>query len=286
MAIPRVSINSCGLADYPPGTRFGPRLLNDYEFVWIERGRCERRAQGGTLSCPPGTVVLCQPGTEDIFDWDPGQTTRHGYVHFEFRDPVEVFLPLYRRVTGSNVLLPLLRQVVWLVGQETSWTDALANKALKQALHWFVWGFYTHDGTLTPREQPPVLTRAIAALRSRWEESMSETMTVAELADAAGVSRGHLARVCKQHLLVSPQALLRYLRLERGLLMLTRSELKVQAIAEHCGFTSPFHFSRCCKEAYGLSPREIRAAARAGSGRPPAPVPGLRRLYQQQIALS
>ncbi len=64
MAIPRVSINSCGLADYPRGTRFGPRVLNDYEFVWIERGKCERRAQGGTLACPPGTVVLCQHVTE------------------------------------------------------------------------------------------------------------------------------------------------------------------------------------------------------------------------------
>ena len=80
-----------------------------------------------------------------------------------------------------------------------------------------------------------------------------------------------------------PGELLRLFRLERGLLLLTRSDLKVQAVAELCGFASPFHFSRCCKQAYGLSPREIRQAAADGRGRPTGPVPGVRRIVQQQL---
>ena len=51
-----------------------------------------------------------------------------------------------------------------------------------------------------------------------------------------------------------------------------RSNLKVQAIAEQCGFACPFHFSRVFKRAYGASPRELRKRLQAGEGRPITPL--------------
>jgi transcriptional regulator GlxA family with amidase domain len=129
-----------------------------------------------------------------------------------------------------------------------------------------------------------VLTRVLEVISRAWREDLSAPLGVAELADRAGISRGHLARVCKQHLGVSPQELLRLLRLEHAVLLLTRSDLKVQAVSELCGFANPFHFSRCCTRAYGQAPSAIREAATRGAGRPPSAAPGIRRLYQQLIA--
>ncbi|MEU1814944.1 helix-turn-helix transcriptional regulator [Streptomyces roseifaciens] len=46
----------------------------------------------------------------------------------------------------------------------------------------------------------------------------------------------------------------------------------VTAVAHRFGFTSPSHFSRAFRAAYGVSPREWRAGARRSRscGRPPA----------------
>ena len=281
MNIPEIKINSAGLADYPEGTSFGPRQLHDFEFVWIERGDCQWISSGKNLSCPPGTVILCQPGIRDRFVWDRRQTTRHGYVHFELPDALDESLPVFRRCQGGDILRPMLRHTVWLAGQGNPLTDQLAIQALQQALGWYISGFFMHGGQLSVEEQHPVLSRALRVLTVRWRDGPKRPPSVAEWAAMSGVSRGHLARVCKQQLDVSPGELLRLLRLEHGLLLLARSDLKVQSISALCGFASPFHFSRCCKEAYGLSPREIRDRSNAGDGRPPSPVSGIRSLWQQ-----
>lgn len=284
MELPEPQINGSGITDYPRGTSLGPRTLKDYEFVWIERGDCVWEVDGNTVACPPGTVVLCKPGMRDRFRWDPVRTTRHGYIHFEIPNPSGYFLPLFRRAQSADVMRPLLRQAAWLAEQESEWLQAHAVEALRQALYWFIVGFFSPEGGERPREQPVVLTRVFEVIARTWRDDLSRPLGVAELADQAGISRGHLARICKFHVEVSPQALLRLLRLEHAVLLLTRSDLPVQSVSELCGFANPFHFSRCCKQAYGQSPSVIRDAATQGAGRPPSAAPGIRRLYQQLIA--
>ena len=284
MDLPEPQINGSGITDYPRGTSLGPRLLKDYEFVWIERGDCVWEVDGNTVACPPGTVVLCKPGMRDRFRWDPSRTTRHGYIHFEIPDPSSYFLPLFRRSRGADVLRPLLRHSAWLAEQESEWLQVQALEALRQALYWFIVGFFSQEDAGRPREQPAALARVFEVVSRAWREDLSVPLGVGELANRAGISRGHLARICKKHLGVSPQELLRLLRLEHAVLLLTRSDLKVQAVSELCGFANPFHFSRCCKQAYGQAPSAIQEAATRGSGRPPSAAPGIRRLYQQLIA--
>lgn len=284
MQLPEPHINGSGVTDYPRGTSLGPRVLQDYEFVWIERGDCIWRVDGNTVACPPGTVVLCKPGMRDQFHWDAQRITRHGYIHFEIPDPSNYFLPLFRRADGADVLRPLLRQAAWLAEQESDWLQAHAIEALRQALYWFIQGFFGRDDSGRPRETPAALTRVFEVLHRAWSKDLSTPLSVSELAERAGISRGHLARLCRQELGITPRALLRLLRLEHALLLLTRSDLKVQSVSELCGFANPFHFSRCCTQAYGQSPSAIRDAATRGAGRPPSAAPGIRRLYQRYIA--
>lgn len=282
--IPEVHINGCGITDYPPGATLGPRTLRDFEIVWIDRGECLWKPDGESISCPPGTVLLCKPDMRDEFTWDTATITRHGYLHFRFLTPVDVTLPLWRQCPNDDVLRPLLRHAVWLSGLDSRETDQLATMALRQALTWFINGHLARGGQGSTADQHPVLERAFRILRRYWADEPLVPPEIAKWAADSGVSRGHLARVCKDQLGITPQELLRYLRLDHGLTLLTRSNLKVQKISELCGFVSPFHFSRCIKQTYGFSPSALRQQVMDGKRIPPGPVAGLRHIRQQLLA--
>ncbi len=280
MEVPAVQINDCGIADYPSGGRLGPRTLPDYEIIWIERGECRWEFDDKQEICRPGSVLLCPPGMVDTWYWDPAETTRHGFLHFDFVAPIKGRLPLRRTCTGSDVLRPLLRHAVWLASLGDSESEALAAESLRQALTWFVTGLVTQSGLRTRVELHPVILRALRALRNRWGNGPKTPPSIADWAHDTGVSRGHLARVCRQELDVTPQELLRYLRLDHALVWIGRTNMKFSEISENCGFQSQFHFSRCFKQTYGVSPREMRQQLLAGGDRPLSKVIGLRRMIQ------
>jgi AraC family transcriptional regulator len=283
--IPDLRIKIFGIADYPPGASLGPRQIPDFEIVWIERGDCRWELDDTTYECPAGTVVLCRPGSVDKFIWDPVSMTRHGYLHFEFLEELSEPLPVTRSCQSNDVLRPLLRHAVWLASLSDASSSDLASLALRQALSWFASGHISQSGLVATDNQHPVLLRALRNLQQRWGDGPKVPPTVAEWAAEIGVSRGHLARVCNGQFGVAPQELLRHLRLDHGLMLLARSDLKVQLISELCGFASPFHYSRCCKQVYGYSPRALRQQMMAGGSVPESPVPGLRRIVQQLINL-
>jgi AraC family transcriptional regulator of arabinose operon len=78
---------------------------------------------------------------------------------------------------------------------------------------------------------------------------------------AAGISRNTLLFKFRQTLQTTPARYLWKLRVERGVAMLTETGQTVAEIAYRCGFKSPFHFSRLCKQHMGGSPKQIRRQA-------------------------
>ncbi len=280
ISMPPLRINDCGLADYPSGGRLGPRRLGDHEILWVERGECRWEFDGRVEICRPGSVLLCPPGMRDVWVWDPIQTTRHGYVHFDFVEPFDSELPRRRNCSADDVLRPLLRHTVSLAGRGDDESEALAIIALTQALTWYASGHLSPGSDFSSTDVHPVILRALRVLGRSWGDGPKYPPPIDRWAREAGVSRGHFSRVCRKQLGVTPQELLRHLRLDHGLLLLARTDLKVAEISAMCGFQNQFHFSRCCREAYGHSPRELRKQMLAGGDAPLSKVIGLRRLLQ------
>jgi hypothetical protein len=79
----RLTVNGCGVAVYPPGATFGPRRLEDFEFVWLLQGTAEWRHELGGIALGSSSLLLGRPGITDSFIWDRTRPTRHGYLHFE-----------------------------------------------------------------------------------------------------------------------------------------------------------------------------------------------------------
>ncbi|WP_368671259.1 AraC family transcriptional regulator [Marinobacterium sedimentorum] len=51
--------------------------------------------------------------------------------------------------------------------------------------------------------------------------------------------------------------------MDRAEALLRHTDIPIAAIAEQCGFASPFHFSRLFKSSRDLSPRAFRSRYRA-----------------------
>jgi signal transduction histidine kinase/DNA-binding response OmpR family regulator/ligand-binding sensor domain-containing protein len=72
-----------------------------------------------------------------------------------------------------------------------------------------------------------------------------------------GLSRIHLYRKLKALTNVSISEFVKDIRLEKGLMLLSKKQLNISEIAYEIGFTSPSHFSRSFKEKYGKSPSQM-----------------------------
>lgn len=89
-------------------------------------------------------------------------------------------------------------------------------------------------------------------------ENYAQTVTLADIAGAANISRSEAGRCFQSYLGCSPvEALIRY-RLQTARRMLQETTLTLQEISFACGFHSVNYFSRQFRQKYGHSPGEKR----------------------------
>src|SRR5271167_4139878 len=80
-----VSFHAGGIASYPAGASFGPRLMRDYEFVWVMMGSGVAYFDKDRIEAPEDSLLLCRPGMTDRYDWNPKSRSVHAYLHFGLR---------------------------------------------------------------------------------------------------------------------------------------------------------------------------------------------------------
>ncbi len=264
---------------YPPGATFGPRRLTDFELVWFISGDCVAHRNGRAIAAPEGTVLLQAPGTVDAYDWAKDKTTLHGFIHFGLRRPGAGWppvarWPLHGRFASDSLISTLFRFILGLHRERPAVSGPLVHPALELLLRAFVAGSDEVPGELsTPL--PAVVTTVFNYVRMHLQELPGERFELTSLARHAHVSPQHLCRVFSRALGRGPMECVRLLRIEQAATLLERSQDPVRAIADRCGFASPYHFSRVFREAYGDSPRSYRdrfqLGVRQGAPRPRRP---------------
>lgn len=255
--------NRVGLATYPPGATFGPRVLGDFEFVWIIEGETVWQVDGQEIPAPPGTVLLARPGMRDGFRWDPAHQTRHAFLHFSIEGkrpshfPPQDQWPLSVQVPEGDILRPLLRHLAWVLETKPDAWEELAQGGAQHLLGAYVCNAFKSQGS-GGGELPEPVERALSAVMRKWGDGPLKAPTLQQMARAAAVSPGHLCRLFQKTFGHGPLEALRLIRLDRAAQMLARTNARVGEVAHATGFVSAFHFSRSFKEIFGCSPRAFR----------------------------
>jgi AraC family transcriptional regulator, activator of mtrCDE len=113
----------------------------------------------------------------------------------------------------------------------------------------------------------PGLARVMQAILRRF----SEPLSLEQLAFIAGMSRSAFASRFAKAFGRTPMELLRSARLARARELLATSDLPVEQVASHVGFSSRSNFSRTFRAAYRTDPSTFRIESRVSMTNAPSP---------------
>jgi transcriptional regulator GlxA family with amidase domain len=102
---------------------------------------------------------------------------------------------------------------------------------------------------------------AIERVLRHIEQHLGQPLTLAELAELAGLSMWRFATVFRHQVGVSPHRYICRLRVERAQALM-REGISAAAAASEAGFYDQSHLSRHFKNMYGMTPGQYLSAAR------------------------
>ncbi|SEG99977.1 AraC-like ligand binding domain-containing protein [Nonomuraea solani] len=262
------------VADYPPGSTFGPREARSYQFVWLLRGSATWRWDDVLLPLVPGKLLLIRPGMRDSFRWDPRTRTRHAYVHFTLTGHPPAAWPLVRDLNGRHDPMSALCRYLLQLGSECppAW-ETQARETLRLLVLIFLAAPASPGRAREPLPEPMVAMMRL--VRELWSDGVARPIPMRRLAIAAGVSPSTLTRLFRRRFGVGPVAAIELLRLTRAEPLLWQSNLSMGAIAVQCGFADAYHFSRRFRAIYGMAPTTFRGTPPEAAPSSPADSGGL-----------
>lgn len=261
-----IIFQSGGIATYPRGATFGPRLSTSFEFVWIIQGNATAHFDTNKIPAPSGTLLLSRPGMIDYYEWDIKNPTIHGFFHFLVDDEfIKEFPPMENWPVSKNIDSIDLQKALVKYCIEYLKTKSIPvaehKKRAVQCAELLLRLFITPEDLKKaqhPKENPLLIGQAELFLAQLCRKSPVLPITLADFAEKMCITKGHLCHLFKLHFQKSPLEYYRDMRLEKAKWLLTRSNLIIKEIAQETGFAHQYHFSRCFREKYKVSPREFR----------------------------
>lgn len=257
----------CLLSDNAPTFKYagqydGTRSVPDHnhadsEVLYIHRGEAIVKFADRTIRASEGTLVYIPPG--EIHDQKAEKHTSNDYVVFSLSKPL---LPSVVTFTGEPARMGgiLVRTLVELQRDPGDVPEAVAAGVLYSLCTVLTIPGIEGESMLYP-------SKAVQNAVAYVQVHLSRRITLADMANAAYVSPGHLIRLFNAEVGVSPIEYLQTRRLNIAKSMLRMPYSPIQAVAAKCGYSDPSYFSRVFRAHTGMSPHEYRKGAlREGAG--------------------
>jgi AraC family transcriptional regulator of arabinose operon len=235
-------------------------LMYFYEEALIEAG-------GELMTCPPGTVILWEPGVAHHYG-HPAQPWTHSWIHCDgetIRRAARAHAHLLNRPFALRPE-PMDR----LLGAIHAEIDEHVHPDASILAHYFDIVLREIARAADPNYRPILPGDPIARVRRYLEENFGRPVTLAELCAITDLSRAHLSLRFREQFGDAPIRYLHRLRMRHAAHLLRDGRHNVSEVADAVGFQDALFFSRQFRKHYGVSPRDYRRSDRGPWSRPDA----------------
>ena len=242
---------------------------HDFVSIFLHLGGADvRRADGPPEHARFGDAIL--PGwleaeaweSEGVFEWCQFYIARPLFdeVAGERFDGDREPMLVERSVAES----PAVARVAWQARHEIFFEDPsdlqLDSWAVRLSDAWLADCAKRSPEPVAGRKGPR-RSRAVARAIEFAEANVDRSVSLEEMASAAGVSRFHLVRLFREFTGETPAVYARELRIERSKRLLLESRRPISEIALACGFADQSHFTVSFLRSTGLTPAAFRREA-------------------------
>ena len=189
------------------------------------------------------------------------------WVHFSGRD-----MATFNRSFGIG-LLDGPQQIVFNEKGLQLWDTMYNNLAMgfskenltnaNMCLYYFVATFLFPDKHSNEKKQDTkeMITDTIIYMRNE----LSSKLTVNDMARKSNISASHFTSLFRKATGMAPLDYFIHLKLQKGCLLLHRTDTLVKQIASEIGYDDPYYFSRLFKKYMNMSPEQYRSLRRKES---------------------
>lgn len=242
----------------------------DYELILGLTGKVHLQVNDETITVGPHDVLLIPPYTR-FYGCSPSENVDFYWLHFFSQDPLSDFsanenetVSSFITKTGDDkeIILPSLfhlhdyEQVTVLIHQILSLHSELSyveeRDFLTSALLIELFKSYI------AQHNPDDANDRINYLKEWIRANMSSDLTVEVIAEQVHLNVDYLTRLFKKYEGITTLQYLNHLKIEVATLLLIRTELSINEIAQSSYFNDPKNFMRHFKREMGLSPTQYR----------------------------
>jgi AraC-like DNA-binding protein/mannose-6-phosphate isomerase-like protein (cupin superfamily) len=251
-----VRCNSGGVFNCAPEWDWRVNNMSDHDiwFVCGGRGRFESGSRSWDISA--GDCFFIPPGTALYASHDPSNPLSAISSHLDIIDPEgRAVIPVggprfHTKISDFFFIERLMSRVVenFLTGRRHEadmWLNTVVLELIRMA---------------EPREQGGAgrYTREINGICAAIAAEPWKDYPISELAARIHVCGDHFSRIFKGIMRISPIDFIVNCRIEYARSLLVTSNYPVKAVAQMCGYSSVYYFSKHFKARTGLSPSRFR----------------------------
>lgn len=248
-----------GIVTYLRDGRLGPRWQANYQLVVLHRGSVTLLVDGVSIEVKAGMGVLLAPGHVEEFHFSSNVEARHSWCQVppgELPDSMRFPGFAFHRATKCPPrTLALIR--LGLSAGEGNLPDPRQASSLVIAA---MWAFVSAIEWENAAQNVDLGASALGRFHAAVESLGTKAITLKDLAGQAGVSSGHLIKLVRERLGMTPMEAVWRSRVTRAAKLLSETGLSVAEVAHHTGFANAYHFSRRFRRQFGQSPRAWRVA--------------------------
>lgn len=249
--------------EHPPGYLFDPergRILQEYQLLYIVKGRGEFANQTTSYDIVKGTLVLLRPGVWHSYKPSKNEGWTEYFIGFSGEMADKAIEKLFAE--DEQIFNVGLKQEMVDLYQRAIEVAAEDRPSAQQLLCGIVMHLlgnlsYIAHSAITADRMDQIIEQAKAIM----QEKASQNIDLDMLAEQLNVSYSWFRKVFREYTGYPPAKYFMLVKLRRAQYLLVNTQESIKEIAFSLGFKSPEHFYTTFKRVMGSTPSIYRKSS-------------------------